>query len=165
MKRTIRRPIVGMLAAASILLAAPVLAIAATQTVNVRSQPDVFDDARLTIAVGDTVTWVVAPGTVHTVTSGTYNASGVQPDGLFDSGSMAPGEDFAFTFTAAGEFPYVCTIHADAGMVGRIIVVDASVPEPIGEGSDGIPSSVAVVALIVGAMFAIGVRLWASRRA
>jgi plastocyanin len=32
-------------------------------------------------------------------------------DGSFDSGSMAPGAEFQFTFPKAGNFTYKCTPH------------------------------------------------------
>lgn len=33
------------------------------------------------------------------------------PDGLFESGVLAPGDDFAFMFTTPGTFPYFCGVH------------------------------------------------------
>jgi len=164
--RAVKRVVVALVAV-STLVVGPSLVLAAAQTVTLRSEPNVFDAARLTIGVGDTVTWVVAPGTVHTVTSGTYNASGVHPDGLFDSGSLTPGDEFAFTFATAGEFRYVCTIHADSGMVGRITVVEATVADPAGGEPAEAPPSAAVVALILGVLIVvIGVaRSIAGRRA
>lgn len=166
--RWFARHVGGILVAAAIAVAGPAAVMAATHAVSVRSQPDVFDSARLTVAVGDSVTWVVEPGSVHTVTSGTYNASGVHPDGLFDSGSLSPGDEFAFTFKTAGEYPYVCTIHADSGMVGRITVVDPAVPEPV-DGASGGPDEgppAAILALILGVLIVVagGVRFVAGRR-
>ena len=51
-------------------------------------------------------------GTTHTITSDTQ--------GLFDSGSLAPGATFEHTFTAAGTYPYHCSIHPT--MTGVIVV-------------------------------------------
>lgn len=162
--RAFARHVGGLLVAASIAVAGPAAVTAATHVVSVRSQPDVFDGARLTVAVGDSVTWVVEPGSVHTVTSGTYNASGVHPDGLFDSGSLTPGEEFVYTFTTAGEYPYVCAIHADSGMVGRITVVDSTDPDPVDGGPDvgaaeG-PPAAAILALILAALIVVGGGAW-----
>lgn len=109
---------------------APAIALAATHQVTAQSSPYVFVASQLTVRVGDTVTWTMGPGDPHTVTSGTYNASGVHPDGLFDSNTLQAGETFSFTFTTAGEIPYVCEIHADSGMVGRIVVQAAATPPP-----------------------------------
>jgi len=51
-------------------------------------------------------------GTTHTITSDTQ--------GLFDSGSLAPGATFEHTFTAAGTYHYHCSIHPT--MTGVIVV-------------------------------------------
>jgi plastocyanin len=70
-----------------------------------------FTPPELTVPVGTTVTWTNNHAANHTVTSDT---------GLFDSGTMAQGATFAFTFTQAGEFPYHCSIHSS--MTAKIIV-------------------------------------------
>jgi len=41
-------------------------------------------------------------------------------DGEFNSGSLAEGESFDFTFDEAGEFDYFCSIHSE--MQGSITV-------------------------------------------
>jgi plastocyanin len=61
-----------------------------------------FTPADLTVSVGDTVTWTNDDDFAHTVTS---------RDGLFDSGDLAGGQTFQFTFTEPGTYPYVCNIH------------------------------------------------------
>jgi len=68
--------------------------------------PDVDD-----IAVGTTVTWTNSDTTTHTSTSD-------QPG--WNSGSVAPGRQFSFTFQNAGTFSYHCTIHPN--MIGTIVV-------------------------------------------
>jgi plastocyanin len=65
----------------------------------------------LDITVGTTVTWTNSDSVAHTSTS---NGSG------WDSGTIAPGRGFSFTFQTAGTFPYHCTIHP--GMVGSVVV-------------------------------------------
>ncbi len=55
-----------------------------------------------TAAVGDTVTITNEDGVAHTWTA---------VEGGFDSGTMAEGETFEFTFEEAGEFDYFCSIH------------------------------------------------------
>jgi hypothetical protein len=52
------------------------------------------------------------PGTTHDITADTQ--------GLFDSGSLAPGGTFSHTFTAAGTYHYHCSIHPS--MTGIIVV-------------------------------------------
>ncbi len=66
-----------------------------------------FNPSNRTISAGTTITWTNNDNVAHTVTSGTPGS----PDGIFDSGSMAPGESFQFTFTQAGNFNYFCSIH------------------------------------------------------
>jgi plastocyanin len=61
--------------------------------------------------VGDSVTWINNDSTTHTSTS---------DGGTWDSGSIAPGRAFSQRFSAAGTFPYHCTLHP--GMVGTIRV-------------------------------------------
>jgi len=71
-----------------------------------------FSPANLTVKVGKTVTWVNKDTVTHTVTS--------EGSSLFDSGFMPTGATFRFTFTAAGTYPYYCTVHPY--MKGTIVV-------------------------------------------
>lgn len=41
-------------------------------------------------------------------------------DGVFDSGTLAMGESFEFTFDEPGEYPFFCAIHPS--MTGTIVV-------------------------------------------
>lgn len=63
------------------------------------------------VAVGSTVTWMNVDSVSHTSTS---DAKG------WDSGIVAPGAQFSFTFQSAGTFQYHCAIHP--GMVGTVVV-------------------------------------------
>jgi len=65
----------------------------------------------LTVASGTTVTWVNTDSVTHTSTS---DASG------WDSATLAPGQQFNFTFATSGTFHYHCAIHP--GMVGTVVV-------------------------------------------
>lgn len=56
------------------------------------------------IGVNNTVTWLNSDTAHHTVTS----TSAVQP---FNSGDMAPGQTYTFTFTVPGTYSYVCAYH------------------------------------------------------
>lgn len=58
--------------------------------------------ASTTVRVGDMVTWTNLDSAAHTVTA---------LDGSFDSGPLAPGAGFGFTFQKAGTFIYRCTMH------------------------------------------------------
>jgi plastocyanin len=65
----------------------------------------------VTITVGSTVTWTNNDTIPHTSTS---------DNGVFDSGNMAAGAKFSFTFDTRGTFPYHCTFHP--GMVASVVV-------------------------------------------
>ena len=71
-----------------------------------------FDPSSLTVKEGTTVTWTNNDPTIHTVTSDT---------GAFDSGDLAQGATFSFTFTTAGTYVYHCTPH-HARMSGTVVV-------------------------------------------
>ena len=63
------------------------------------------------VSVGDTV-----EVTNNDTVGHTWTAS----DGTFDSGTLAEGDSFEFTFDEAGEFDFVCSIHPQ--MAGTITV-------------------------------------------
>lgn len=79
-----------------------------------------FDPNTVTVKVGETVTWTNGDTTMHTVTSGTSANNVGSPDGTFDSGFLAEGAAWSYTFTSAGEFPYFCTPHP--WMIGKVVV-------------------------------------------
>lgn len=74
-----------------------------------------FSPAAITVKVGTTVTWTNNDSTTHTVTSTDSPVS-------FDSGNLAPGKTYSFTFTKAGGYKYHCSIHTD--MVGSVTVTE-----------------------------------------
>ncbi|GAC1518785.1 MAG: hypothetical protein NVS3B10_20700 [Polyangiales bacterium] len=76
-----------------------------------------FASASLTIPVGDTVRWTWSSSS-HSVTSG----AGCIGDGKFDSTVLLSGATFSHTFDTAGAFPYFCSVHCAAGMVGTVTV-------------------------------------------
>lgn len=80
-------------------------------TNQVSMQGSQFSPASITVSKGSAVTWINNENVVHTVTS---NA------GSFDSGDMANGNTFSFTFSNAGTFPYHCKHHSS--MTGTVIV-------------------------------------------
>ncbi len=72
-----------------------------------------FGPTTLTVRVGTTIIWKNVSSVPHTVTS---------DDGTtFDSGNVAVGGTFRFTFTTAGTYSYHCNIHPY--MRATIIVV------------------------------------------
>jgi plastocyanin len=71
----------------------------------------------LVVRAGTTVKFANKDRAVHTATSDTD---------VFDSGTLNKGEEFSFTFTQPGEYPYYCTLHGGpggVGMAGKIVVV------------------------------------------
>ena len=114
----------GGLAAAVLLLAACSGGAATTTTTggstttaaagsrfDVTMETFAFTPEVLTVPVGATVTWTNHHGSRHNV---------VADDGTFSSPLFGQDETFSFTFTAPGEYHYVCSIHP--GMEGTIVV-------------------------------------------
>jgi plastocyanin len=60
-----------------------------------------FEPAQLTVKVGTTVTWTNRDDIPHTVVSA----------GKFRSKTMDTDGTFSFTFTAAGDYKYFCSLH------------------------------------------------------
>lgn len=89
------------------LIAGP--AHAANHSVSIKSMK--FNPAELTIAVGDTVTFINEDGAPHTASAN---------DGSFDTGKLTTGASAGVTFAAAGSFDYFCKVHPN--MKALIIV-------------------------------------------
>jgi len=70
-----------------------------------------FSPAELKVPVGTTVTWTNRDDIPHTV---------VNTDKAFKSKVLDTEEKYSFTFSAAGTYPYFCSIHPK--MTGKIIV-------------------------------------------
>lgn len=85
---------------------------------NVAIYRGTFFPSPFTSSIGSTVQWSDQGG-MHTVTS-----EALKPDGtpLFDSGTLAPGQTFSYTFGSAGTYPYYCTIHGKDQHAGTIVV-------------------------------------------
>jgi plastocyanin len=69
-----------------------------------------FAPAELKVKVGDTVTWTNHDDIPHTVVSA----------GKYRSKTMDTDDHFSFTFTAAGDYKYFCSLHPH--MTGMIKV-------------------------------------------
>ena len=87
----------------------------------------VFIPDPATVKLGTTVSWMNSVKNFHTTTS-------AAPLSLWDSGDMMYRQEFAYTFTAAGQYPYICTIHTEYDMVSTIRVKDQVDPPggPVG---------------------------------
>ncbi len=87
----------------------------AATTLEVTIADFAFTPSNLEVSVGDTVTWTNTDGVPHTATQ--------DPSGSgFQSGTIANGESFSFTFEEAGEFTYFCEFHPN--MTGTIVVTE-----------------------------------------
>ncbi|MGK0358273.1 MAG: cysteine-rich repeat protein [Bradymonadia bacterium] len=69
-----------------------------------------MDPNDLVINVGDTVRWTNQDAAAHTVTSS--DPGSADAGEMFDSGNMAQGDTFEFTFNEAGQFTYFCRPHS-----------------------------------------------------
>jgi plastocyanin len=74
----------------------------ATNTVSIKNFA--FDPATITVKVGTTVTWTNSDQDPHTVTSDGKS-------GPLNSKPLNQGDTYQYTFTQAGTFSYLCTIH------------------------------------------------------
>jgi plastocyanin len=109
----VRAALVAVLMA---LLTAP---IALARDVDVDIVDFEYVPDRITISVGDTITWTNLDSVAHTATS---------TSGAFDTGLLESGASARTRFTVAGRYPFLCTPHPD--MTGLVIVRAASAARP-----------------------------------
>ena len=81
------------------------------QAMEVRVDNFTFTPETLTVPVNKPVTWVNKDDIPHVIASS---------DGLFKSKALDTDQQYSFTFTKAGTYPYFCAIHPK--MVGKIVV-------------------------------------------
>ncbi len=93
-----------------------------------------FSPATTTIHVGDTITWSNSDSAPHTATA---------KDGSFDTGILMKGQSASHTFTHAGTFAYICSVHPY--MHGTVVVLasatSASTPASSSTPSSSAPAS------------------------
>lgn len=100
-------------------LAALALTILLASAADVRGLAPVSLDIRdsrylprtVTVPAGTTVRWINRDEETHTVTSATE---------IFKSGGLNLGDEYTYTFTTPGEYPYTCALHDF--MQGTIVV-------------------------------------------
>ena len=85
-----------------------------------------FSPASVTIAVGDSVTWRNAGQAPHNATA---------DDGSFKTPDLDNGQSASHTFSQAGSFSYVCTIHPS--MTGTVRVLASGGGGGGGAGGNG----------------------------
>ena len=109
-----RIPTVAGLAVAVLALAGQsgLSTAAGTKTINVRD--DFFSPKSTTISKGTLVTWRWREDGLHNVAS--------RGSKRFKSSKLKMEGVHRYRFTNAGTYRYVCTVHEDDGMTGKIIV-------------------------------------------
>jgi plastocyanin len=102
-----------------------------------------FVPQRLSVGVGDTVTWLDTIPVPHTVTflaggppraptavvrpaGGVYDGTSYVNSGQLGNAPGRAGTSFSLTFARPGTYPYICILHVDQGMAGVIEVGDAA---------------------------------------
>ena len=81
------------------------------QGLEVRVDNFTFSPDTITVPLNSSVTWVNKDDIPHVIASN---------DGLFKSKALDTDQQYSFTFTKAGTYPYYCSIHPK--MTGKIIV-------------------------------------------
>lgn len=84
-------------------------------TTSVTIENFAFSPANITVKKGSTVTWTNKDSTAHTVTEDDGH------DGP-NSGTLASGKDYSFTYNTVGTFKYRCALHPD--MTGMVTVTE-----------------------------------------
>jgi plastocyanin len=103
---------------------APTVTAAASTGVTIKNFK--FSPGSSSVHVGDTITWANKDIAPHTATAS---------DGSFDTGTINKNKSGSHTFTKAGSFPYICSIHPS--MKGTVTVLASS---SSGSGSGGTSS-------------------------
>jgi plastocyanin len=91
----------------------------------------VFTPAVVWVEAGTTLTWSIE-GAAHSVTA--YHRDDDRPHRVpedapaFDSGVLEAGNSFEHTFETPGVHDYYCTPHESLGMVGLVVVEEATGP-------------------------------------
>ena len=81
------------------------------KSTEIRVDNFTFAPDTLTIPVNSTVTWINKDDIPHVIASS---------DGVFKSRALDTDQQYTYTFTKAGTYPYYCSIHPK--MVGKVVV-------------------------------------------
>jgi len=109
-------------------LPSPASAAAQPVVIKMADTPAVYEPAKVTVNIGQPVEWINTGKNVHSVTlvpddaQNAKDASEPKGASTFDSGFMAPGGKFTYTFKVPGTYHYFCVPHEKAGMVGVVVV-------------------------------------------
>lgn len=90
-----------------------------------------FSPTNLTVAPGDTVTWINMVNTSHDTTQ--YDPNNPDAGSLWTVDPFGRGESFSFTFNNAGNFPYVCAVHyfEHPEQTGLVVVAQMNLPPTV----------------------------------
>ncbi|MBI3537324.1 MAG: copper resistance protein CopC, partial [Chloroflexi bacterium] len=88
--------------------------------VTIRMKDIKFSPARIRVSPGAKITWVNDDPIPHFVNSDPHPSHNALP--ALNSFDLAPDARYAFTFDQPGEWAYHCSAHADAKMIGRVLV-------------------------------------------
>jgi plastocyanin len=104
----------------------PVADVHAAASSGVTIKNFAFNPASTTVHVGDTITWTNQDSAPHSATAS---------DGSFDTGILQKGKSGSHTFTKAGSFAYICSVHPS--MKATVTVAAASSGAGTSGGSSG----------------------------
>jgi amicyanin len=104
----------GLAAALLLALASALPGAAHAANLEVKIGNFTFGPQKLSVKVGDTVTWINEDDIPHTVVS----------VGKFRSKALDTDDKYSFTFTTAGAYEYFCGLHPH--MQGSIVVEAAT---------------------------------------
>ena len=90
----------GIRLAVAAMIASPIHA-ARCEELSIMIDNFTFEPAQLSVKVGTTVTWKNRDDIPHTVVSA----------GKFRSKTLDTDDSYSFTFTAAGDYTYFCSLH------------------------------------------------------
>ena len=107
-----------------------VYAAAAQSAGSVSMGENFFSPVSVTITAGETVTWLNSGQEDHTATGNG-----------FDTGPLGPGASASHTFTNAGTFPYVCSLHSDMSGTVQVLANSGTDPGPGGTPGGGTPGT------------------------
>lgn len=113
MRRSIAAVAVSAVAVATLAASAAPAAGGATPTARVKARDNVFNPRTITVERGTRVRWVNRGVNPHTTTS---------KNGLWNKDIPVDGSA-SKVFRKTGTFRYICSIHVDQGMRGRVVVV------------------------------------------
>jgi plastocyanin len=128
--------------------------VSAARTVTIEIGDNFFRPANVTIAPGDTVTWVHVGQRPHNVTA---------DGGAFASPQrMMNGQQFSWTATAAGTYNYICTIHPTMMQASIVVQAAGAAPGMPRTGEGGLAGATGVLPWLLAAVGLAGVILGAT---